>query len=136
MPVQPDDPRLYIGASVEAKAMFVTSLAECIRRFGTNAKTKLVPGLVVSFGQDSAPHGRARAIIFIVANFYFDNNAVKQGKLKIRSVKAVECLELHNEVKDVLRLRENPIDIIAATSPAPADPPLAVNSPAQPQPQP
>ena len=60
MPVQPDDPRLYIGASVEAKAVFVTSLAECSRRYGTNAKTKVVPGLVVSFGQDSAPPGQTR----------------------------------------------------------------------------
>ena len=36
-PLLPDDPRLYIGASVEAKAMLVTSLAECSRRYGTNA---------------------------------------------------------------------------------------------------
>ena len=53
-----DDPRLYIGASVEAKAILVTSLAECSRRYGTNAKTKIVPGLVVSSGQESAPPGR------------------------------------------------------------------------------
>ena len=46
LPVQGDDARLFIGASVEAKAMLITSLAECSRRFGTNAKTKVVPGLV------------------------------------------------------------------------------------------
>ena len=71
MPVQPDDPRLYIGASVEAKAVFVTSLAECSRRYGTNAKTKVVPGLVVSFGQDSAPSGRTRAIMFVVTDLFW-----------------------------------------------------------------
>jgi hypothetical protein len=77
MPVQPDDPRLYIGASVETKAVVVTSFAECSRRYGTNAKTKVVPGLVVSFGHDSAPPGRTRAITFIVADFYFGDNVVK-----------------------------------------------------------
>ena len=54
MPVQSDDPQLSIGASIEVEAVFVTSLAECSRRYGTNAKTKVVPGLVVSFGQDSS----------------------------------------------------------------------------------
>jgi len=115
MPVQPDDPRLYIGASVEAKAVFVTSLAECTRRYGTNAKTKVVPGLVMSFGQDSAPPGRTRAITFIVADFYFGDNVVKRGKLNIRSVKSVECSALHEELKVILQQRENPI---ITTSPA------------------
>jgi hypothetical protein len=41
MPVEPDEPRHYIGASVEMKAMFVTFLAERNCRFGTIAKTKL-----------------------------------------------------------------------------------------------
>ena len=77
MPIHADDPRLFIGTSVEAKAMLVTSLAECSRRYGTNAKTKVVPGLVVSFGQESAPPGRSRAITFIVADFYFGDNDVK-----------------------------------------------------------
>ena len=106
MPVQPDDPRFYIGASVEAKAMFVTSLAESSRRFGTNTNTKVVPGPIVSFGNDSANPGQARAIRFIVANFYFGNNAVKRGQLNIRSVKSVECSELvHNELEEILRQR-------------------------------
>ena len=116
MPVEPDEPRHYIGASVEVKAMFVTFLAERNCRFGT-----------------IAPPGRVRAITFIVADFYVDNNAVKRGKLNIRGVKAVECSELHNELNESLRQHENPIDIM---SPAPADPPVAANSPAQPQPQP
>ena len=89
MSVQADDQQLYIGTLVEAKAMLVTSLAECCRCFGTNAKTKVVPRLVVSFGQESTP-GRNRAVIFIVANFCFGGSVVKQGKLNIRSVKAFE----------------------------------------------
>jgi hypothetical protein len=52
----------------------VTSLAECRRLFGTNAKTKVVqPGLVKSFAQDRVSPGRSRSITFIVGN-----NAVKQ----------------------------------------------------------
>ena len=117
MPVTPDDPRLYIGASVEAKAMFVTSLAECSRRYGTNAKPKVVPGVVVAFGQGSAPPGRSRATTFIVADFFFGDNEVKLGKLNIRSVKAVECSALHEELKVILQQHENPI---AVASPAPA----------------
>jgi hypothetical protein len=57
---------------------FVTSLAEFRRRFGTNAKTKVVPGLVMSFAQDCVSPGRSQTITFIVANFHFGNNAVKQ----------------------------------------------------------
>ena len=94
MPVHPDDPRLFIGASVEAKAMLATSLAQCSRRYGTNAKTKVVPGLVVSFGQESASPGRFRAITFIVAYFYFSDNVVKRGKLSIQNIKSVECSTL------------------------------------------
>ncbi len=117
MPVQPDDPRLYIGASVEAKAVFIMSLAECSRCYGTNAKTKVVPGLILSFGQDSAPPGRTRDISFIVADFYFGDNVGKRGKLNIRSVKSVECSALHEELK-VLILQQ-PKNPIIATSPAP-----------------
>ncbi|KAI2490960.1 Transposase IS4 [Fragilaria crotonensis] len=109
MPVQGNDARLFIGASVEAKAMLVSSLAECSRRFGTNAKTKVVPGLVVSFGQESTP-GRNRALTFITTIFYFGGSVVKQEKLNICSVMAVKCSELHNELKEILRQRENPID--------------------------
>jgi hypothetical protein len=68
MPVHADDPRLYIGATVEAKAMPVTSLAEFSRRFGTNAKTKVVPGVAISFCQESTPR-QNRAVTVITAIF-------------------------------------------------------------------
>ncbi|KAI2492991.1 Transposase IS4 [Fragilaria crotonensis] len=54
---------------------------------------------------------------FIVADFFFGDNEVKRGKLNIRSVKAVECSALHEELKVILQQRENPI---AVASPAPA----------------
>ena len=43
------DPRRTIGATVHTKAMHNTSEAECIRRYGSNNKTKLLKGKVLSF---------------------------------------------------------------------------------------
>ena len=43
------DPRRTIGATVHTKAMHNTSEAECIRRYGSNNKTKIFKGKVLSF---------------------------------------------------------------------------------------
>jgi Transposase IS4 len=42
----PTDPRRVVGARVHARASLVTSLAECSRLFGSNARTKVVAGTV------------------------------------------------------------------------------------------
>lgn len=130
MPLQPNDHRVVPGACVETKAMFVTALAECNRRFGTNAKTKVVPGVVVSVSHESPP-GRTRATTFIIANYYFGPNDVKQGKVNIRSVTAVECSQLHAELKEILRQRELPINNIAASPPAANVPNIMAQQPSQ-----
>jgi hypothetical protein len=41
------DPRTIIGALVSTKACHVTNLADSTRRYGANAKTKLVVGVVL-----------------------------------------------------------------------------------------
>lgn len=122
MPLQSNDLRVVAGACVETKAMFVTAMAECSRRFGTNAKTKVVPGVVVSVRFESPP-GRTRTTTFIIANYYFGPNDVKQGKVNIRSVTAVECSQLHEELKEILRQRESPINSMVVS------PPPAANAP-------
>ena len=53
MPVQPDDPRLSMGESVEAKAMFIISLVEFRCRNGAKATSRVVPRSVVSHDAES-----------------------------------------------------------------------------------
>ena len=40
------DPRRIVGSMVEVKACHVMNLAECVRRYGSNSKTKRVQGIV------------------------------------------------------------------------------------------
>ena len=40
------DPRRIVGSRVEVKACHVTNLAECLRRYGSNSKTKRVQGIM------------------------------------------------------------------------------------------
>jgi hypothetical protein len=47
-----NDPRLSIGAFVEALDNHVTNLAECARRYDSQAKSKIVPGIVVESCQE------------------------------------------------------------------------------------
>jgi hypothetical protein len=62
-----NDPRFVVGARVHAKALHVTAIAECHRRYGTNAKTKFVNGTVVLV--DSAPSStQKRAVTLITAD--------------------------------------------------------------------
>jgi hypothetical protein len=118
------DPRLVVGAAVEAKAIHVTNLSECSRRYGNNAK-KVVPGFVVSFHQASSP-GQPRASTVVVADYYFGGNIVKRVQLNIRSVKAVESSELHDRLREILQQREAEIlrlNVVGGSmSPAPAPP--------------
>jgi hypothetical protein len=118
IPLQPNSHSAVAGVCVETQAMFVTAMAECSRCFGTNTKTKVVPGVVSAVIHES-PSGRTRATTFIIANYYFGPNDVKQGKVNIRSVTAVKCSQLHEELKEILRQRElPPINNIVASSPA------------------
>ena len=41
------DPQKIVGNIVEAKALHVTSLAECTRRYGANKSSKMLKGVVV-----------------------------------------------------------------------------------------
>ena len=80
-----------------------------------------------------SPPGRTHATTFIIANYYFGPNDVKkQGKVNIRSVTAVECSQLHEEqLKEILRQRELPINNIAASPPAANAPNIMAQQPSQ-----
>ena len=102
-----NDPRLSIGVFVEALAHHVTNLAECARRYGSQAKSKIVPGNVVESPQErmqSATNaGRMRTSI--VADHELAGSTIKRSVLNIRSVKSVERPEEgHAELENLPRV--------------------------------
>ena len=79
------DPRRIVGNIVHAKAIHVTNLAECARRYGSKKKTKKLRGVVqnVIFSNDL---GRRRTNI--VATYQLGGNVENNITLIIRSVVA------------------------------------------------
>jgi hypothetical protein len=79
------DPRTIIGSLVSTKACHVTNLADSTRRYGANAKTKLVVGVVLSSTSNVAPCGH-HALTFVTASYTFGGGVVRRKTLVIRSV--------------------------------------------------
>jgi hypothetical protein len=79
------DRRTIVGALVSAKACNVTSMAECARRYGANAKTKLVVGVVLSSSSHLSEGGR-HASTFITASDTSGGGEVRTKTLGNRSV--------------------------------------------------
>ena len=79
-----NDPRYQVGALVHAKAMYVTALIECHRRYGSNAKTKLV-------------NGQKQTGTLITAIYSLGGQCRKVATLNSRSVKAGHVTALPNE---------------------------------------
>ena len=85
-----EDRRKVVGSRISAKAIHVTNLAECARRYGANKKTKVLYGTVVEHvSQRNNPNSR-RVTNIIVGDFDLGSGVLKQASLNIRSVKAVE----------------------------------------------
>ena len=63
----PTDPRYTIRTNMDTKAVHVTSLAKCFRRYGANKKTRILVGTVleVEIGPKTTALGRCRT--FVVA---------------------------------------------------------------------
>ena len=74
----PPDPRRTPNSIVLAKAMHVTSLAECSRRYGSNAKTKRLFGKVVEASIQRGPNGRSTTMVTV--NFYMGSLEVIKQK--------------------------------------------------------
>ena len=83
----PNNPRCTIGINIETNAMHVTSLAECLRRYGANKKTRILVGTVleVEIGMKVTSLGRLRT--FVVTRFDLGRGATKVATINIRSVK-------------------------------------------------
>jgi len=82
------DERRVIGARVEALARHVTSESETRRLYGSNWKTKLVSGTVVSFrDQNEGMEGHGKRKNWLVTADYEMPGRKKRCELNIRSVK-------------------------------------------------
>ncbi|KAI2490544.1 Transposase IS4 [Fragilaria crotonensis] len=91
-----NDPRFQVGAPVHAKAMHVTALIECHRRYGSNAKTKLVNGTVSEI--KTVPSStQKRAVTLITAIYTLGGQCVKVATLNSRSVKAGHVAAIPDE---------------------------------------
>ena len=79
------DPRCTIRTKIEIKAVHVTSLAECSRRYGTNKKTIIivVTVLEVEIGPKGTVLGRRRTFF---ARFDLGGGAIKVVTINIRGV--------------------------------------------------
>jgi hypothetical protein len=90
------DPRFQFGALVHAKAVHVTCLIECHRRYGSNAKTMLLNGEVCRV--ETIPSStKKRAVTLITAHYYLGGNMIKTSTLNSRSVKAGHVTSVPNE---------------------------------------
>ena len=89
-----NDARRVIGSYVQTKAKFVTHISECNRRFGSNADTKLVDGVVYSVEVTTNP-ATNRQITTIHANWALDPNTIIPNGVNIRSVKSITTIPAH-----------------------------------------
>ena len=83
----PNYPHCTIRTNIYTKAVHVTSLAECQRRYGANKKTIILVGIVleVEIGLKWTALGRRRT--FVVAKFDLGGGDTKVATINIRSVK-------------------------------------------------
>lgn len=109
------DPRKVIGAKVLAKAIHVTCLAESTRRYGSNAKEKMVLGIVLEVIMTKTANNRNNASI--AAKYDFGDNVFKVKTLNIRSVVASK-LDIAEVVQDEVSVvgNGNNVDVLPLVS--------------------
>ena len=79
-----------VGSPISAKAMHVTNLAECARRYGKNKKTKILYGTVVEHLSTQNNPNTRRITNTIVGDYDLGGGTIKRASLNIRSVKAYD----------------------------------------------
>ena len=81
------DPRRIVGSMVEAKACHVTNLAECVRRYGSNSKTKRVQGIITHMEviKNSTTN---RTMTFVTTAYDLGGTTICPCRLNIQLVKA------------------------------------------------
>ena len=107
--------RFIIGKFVTAKSIHVLHLSEFARHYGSDKKTKMLDGLVIT--NVNIPTATGRASWFVRVWFHLGGGQTKLHELSVRSVKKVSApviREEEHEIPDVVpiygRLR---VDTIA-----------------------
>ena len=98
--------RFLIGECVTAKAIHVLHLSECSHRYGSDKKTKLLVGLVVT--NVNIPTSTGRASWFVWVWFHIGGGHTKLHKLSVRSVKKAPTPVIHEEEQEIPEEREIP----------------------------
>jgi hypothetical protein len=84
--MSPIDTRRVVGSYVHAKALHVTNKAECARRYGSKAKSKMLLGTVV--GTTSTATSSGRTSTSVLCDFILAGDVTKRAELNIRSVRS------------------------------------------------
>jgi hypothetical protein len=82
----PRDPRLVVGSTVSTKATFVTSKAECCRRYGALWQTKVVKGIVESVLRELPRASAQKRETYVVARYDLGGGVTKVAKINLRSI--------------------------------------------------
>ena len=118
------DSRRVVGSKVVAKAVHVTNLAECKRRYGANAKKKEVVGIITEVIATKTRTNRNAT--HIAATYYMGETTTKRKTLNIRSVRAATDVETQQVVDHENSENENEDVVVNPTdSPPPSPPPLS-----------
>jgi hypothetical protein len=91
------DPHFHFCALVHAKAMYVSSIIGCHERYGNNAKTKLLNGVVCRVKTVQSSSNNMGAVTMITVNFWLGGLMIKTPTLNSRSVKAGHVVSIPNE---------------------------------------
>ena len=76
------DLRNVVGSVVTCKATHITNLAECSRRYGSNAKTKILEGTVAELIVDRS-NATSCAQTYVVGDWELGNGRTKRVKVHI-----------------------------------------------------
>ena len=116
----PPDQRRVIGGRVQAKALHVSNLAECARRYGANKSKQMLLGTVVEVSNVINPTSQ-HVSTSVTAKYHLGGRAMKQTKLNIHSVKPAPPAPPPPAAVDVPPA--NPVNPVIGTPPAAAMPP-------------
>ena len=84
-----EDKRMLVGSRISAKAIHITNLAECTRRYGCFKKTKIVYGTVLEHISTQKNKKSTRITNMIVGEFDLVGGFMKRASLHLRGVNLV-----------------------------------------------
>jgi hypothetical protein len=82
------DPRKVVGNHIRSKSKYVTSDAECKRRYGSNWNTKMLYGVVVEVENTINPTTKSNKTM-ITGTYNLSRGIEKTKKLKLINIQAV-----------------------------------------------